>query len=99
MELVKIPNYQLLPSNTLNGQLKLARQICYVKNGIRFNQVKLKDDLFDLVAIDVANERFVGFCRPFKIPDGQMANNLFDLLITTLEGLSCTDKLLTVGGF
>lgn len=94
--ILTISGYDLIttPSVSKGGKSRIA---CYIKNGIKYKQLKVDADL-DIIALDVGDSRIVGLYRGFKLIEGETRSSFFNTIIKNLYELSRTDLHLLIGG-
>jgi len=80
-----IKNYELVTSNSISGPSGKARTICYIKLHTSIKVVQIKDDLVDLVIIEVDNIAIAGLYRGFKTPSNLLPNQFFERYLSSLN--------------
>lgn len=94
IDIVKIPDYDLLVAGTIRIKTRLA---CYIHNSIKYKQLLIRDDL-DVIALDINQIRVVGVYKGFKLPPGQTKISNFKAFLDTLSKLTKTDRSVIIGG-
>jgi len=97
LNLINIRGYDVITSNSINGEFGVARMLAYVKSSIRYRVLNL-DPKLDIVALDIENERFVGVYKGFKLPNGETRKSYFELILGTLKNLTMANMNITIGG-
>lgn len=91
----RIQGYELIIPESISH--RKARIVCYIKNDVAFKELKIPPDL-DMIGIDILGLRIVGVYKRFKLPPGMKGKSFFNSVITTLKGLTKTDKQIIIGG-
>jgi len=92
LNLINIRGYDVITSNSINGEFGMARMLAYVKSSIRYIVLNL-DPKLDIVALDIENERFIS---P-ELPNEQTRKSYFELVLGTLKNLTVANKSITIG--
>ena len=97
LDIVKIKDYDLLTSNTLNGPGNKSRLSCYINTKIKY-KVLFIESVLDVIALDIGPLRLIGVYRGFKLLPGENNESAFKTLMKTLIKLTKTDKRIIVTG-
>jgi len=99
LSILQIDGYDLILSQTINGNFNKARTVCYVKSDLPYKVLKIENsEILDLVALDIGNQRFIGLYRGFKLPKNESQTSLFHKILASLNKLCETNKTIHIGG-
>jgi len=88
ISVLQIEGYDLIVSNTISGDFKKARTVCFIKNDLPYKVLKVEGDA----------HRFIGLYRGFKLHMNESQNSYFFKMLGIITKLSQTNKQIFIGG-
>jgi len=96
--LVQIKGYDILLSNTINGEFEKSRSVCYIREDLTYNEIKIKNTISDIVAVEFEGTSYVGIYKGFKLPSGQTPNTFLAELLASLNYIVEKGGNVVIGG-